>query len=87
MFSLAKTFIKASSMSKPTDKGQKIKIAVLSIFSVLFIMIPVVVAAGVFVKIMTESLQLIGCESFGIQLMLYIVCFFTMIFGINILLT
>lgn len=85
ILNLAKTFIKASSMSEPTDKGQKIKIAVLSIFSVLFIMIPVVVAAGVFVKIMTESLQLIDCERFGIQLMLYIVCFFSMIFGINIL--
>lgn len=34
-----------------------------------------------------QILQLIGCESFGIQLMLYIVCFFSMIFGINILLS
>lgn len=85
MLKLAKTFIKASSMSEPTDKGQKIKIMVLSIFSIVFIIIPVVIAAGVFVNIMTTTLQPIGCESFGIQLMLYIVSFFTIVFGINIL--
>ena len=85
MLKLAKTFIKASSMSEPTDKGQKIKIMVLSIFSIVFIIIPVVIAAGVFVNIMTTTLQPIGCESFGIQLMLYIVSFFTIVFGMNIL--
>ena len=36
MIKLASTFIKINAMSKPTDKGQKIKIAILSVFSFSF---------------------------------------------------
>lgn len=85
MIKLASIFIKINAMSKPTDRGQKIKIAILSIFSFFCIMLPVVVGVGVLVKVMTESLQNVGCEEFSITLMLYITCVFTLVFGLNVL--
>jgi len=85
MISLAKSFIKSNSMSKPTDKGQKIKIMVLSIFSMVFIMLPVLAGVGIMVKTMTEALTPVGFSEFGLQLMLYITCVFTVVFGINVL--
>ncbi len=82
--SLSKTFIKANGMSQATDKGQKIKIIILSVFSVLFIFLPVILGVGVFVNIMTKTLQPIGMTAFGLELMLYILCLFSIVFGINI---
>lgn len=82
--SLTKTFIKANGMSDTTDKGQKIKIIILSVFSVLFIFLPVILGIGIFVNIITKTLQPIGMTSFGLELMLYILGLFSIVFGINI---
>ena len=81
---LAKTFVKANDMSKPTDKGQKIKIMVLSVFSIVCIFLPVIIGVGVFVKVMTDTLSITGATTFGLELILYIISAFSIIFGINI---
>lgn len=83
--SLAKAFTAAGAMSQPMDKGQKIKVAVLSIFSVCFIFVPVLLIVGVLVKLMTESLMPLGFATFGIEMMLYVICFFSVVFGINVI--
>jgi len=82
---LTKTFIAAIGMSEPQDKRRKIMIAILSAFGVFGVLLPVTIAVGVLVKLMTETLQPIGCESMGIQLMFHIICLFTVIFGINVI--
>lgn len=84
MVNLAKAFTKSAGMSQSMDKGQKIKILVLSVFSVCFIFLPVLLIVGAVVKIMTESLVTIGAASFGIKLMLHVITFFSMIFGMNV---
>ena len=82
---LTKTFIAAIGMSEPQDKRRKIMIAILSIFGIFGVLLPVVIVVGVLVKLMTETLQTVGCESMGIQLMFHIICLFTVIFGINVI--
>lgn len=82
--SLAKTFVKANRMSEATDKGQKIKIIILSVFSVVFIFLPVILGVGVFVNVITKTLQPIGLTTFGLELLLYILCLFSIVFGINV---
>lgn len=82
---LTKTFIAAIGMSEPQDKRRKIMIIILSLFGVFGVLLPVTIAIGVLVKLMTETLQPIGCESMGIQLMFHIICLFTVIFGINVI--
>lgn len=87
VFRLAKAFNMALGMSQPMDKGQKIKVAVLSVFSVCFIFLPVLFIVGLLVKLMTESLVVVGAGTFGIELMLYVICFFSVIFGMNVIFT
>ncbi len=87
MFRLAKAFNMALGMSQPMDKGQKIKVAVLSVFSVCFIFLPVLFIVGILVKLMTESLVVVGAGTFGIELMLYVICFFSVVFGMNVIFT
>ncbi len=82
---LTKTFIASISMSKPQDKRRKIMIVLLSFFAFFCILLPVTFAVGILVKLMTETLIPIGCESLGIQLMFHIICLFTVIFGINVI--
>lgn len=82
---LTKTFIAAISMSEPQDKRRKIMIIILSLFGVFGVLLPVTIAMGILVKLMTETLQPIGCESLGIQLMFHVICLFTLIFGINVI--
>ncbi len=87
VFRLAKAFTMATGMSHPMDKGQKIKVAVLSVFSVCFIFLPVLFIVGLLVKLMTESLVVVGAPALGIELMLYVICFFSVIFGMNVIFT
>ncbi len=82
---LTKTFISAISMSEPQDKRRKVMIIILSLFGIFGVLLPVTVAIGILVKLMTETLQPIGCESLGIQLMFHVICLFTLIFGINVI--
>lgn len=82
---LTKTFIAAIGMSKAQDKRRKIMIIILSLFAVFGVLLPVAIAVGVLVKLMTETLMPIGCEALGIQLMFHIICLFTVIFGINVI--
>ncbi len=81
---LVRAFRKSVDMSRPMDRGQKIKVIVLSVFSVCFIFLPVLLITGLMVKLMTESLMTIGFASFGIQFMFHVICFFSVIFGINV---
>ena len=82
---LTKTFIAAISMSAPQDKRRKIMIVILSLFGIFGVLLPVTIAVGILVKLMTETLIPIGCESLGIQLMFHVICLFTVIFGINVI--
>ena len=82
---LTKTFLAAISMSEPQDKRRKVMIAVLSLFGVFGVLLPVTIAVGVLVNLMTTTLQPIGCEPLGIQLMFHLICLFTLIFGINVI--
>ena len=84
-FTLTKTFIAAIGMSEPQDKRRKVMIVILSLFGVFGVLLPVAVGVGVLVKLMTETLLSIGCESLGIQLMFHVICLFTVIFGINVI--
>lgn len=82
---LTKTFIAAISMSEPQDKRRKVMIAILSLFGLFGVLLPVTIAVGVLVNLMTTTLQPAGCEAMGIQLMFHIICLFTLIFGINVI--
>lgn len=82
---LTKTFIASISMSKPQDKRRKIMILILSLFALFGVLLPVTIAVGILVKLMTETLLPIGCQAFGIQLMFHLICLFTVIFGINVI--
>ena len=54
---LTKTILKSNAMDDPKDKGRKIKNIALSIFAVVFVMIPVVVVSGIFTFLATKSLM------------------------------
>lgn len=82
---LTKTFIAAIGMSEPQDKRRKVMIVILSLFGLFGVLLPVAVGVGVLVKLMTETLLPVGCESLGIQLMFHVICLFTVIFGINVI--
>lgn len=82
---LTKTFIASISMSEPQDKRRKIMILILSLFAVFGVLLPVAIAVGILVKLMTETLLPIGCQALGIQLMFHVICLFTVIFGINVI--
>lgn len=82
---LTKTFIAAISMSKPQDKRRKIMIAILSTFAIFGVLLPVCIGVGVLVNLMTKTLMPIGCEALGIQLMLHVICLFTLVFGVNVI--
>ena len=82
---LTKTFIASISMSKPQDKRRKIMILVLSIFGLFGVLLPVAIAVGILVNLMTKTLSPLGCEALGIELMFHVICLFTVIFGINVI--
>lgn len=82
---LTKTFISAISMSKPQDKKRKIIIAILSIFCIFGVLLPVSVLMGFIVKLMTDVLVTIGTPTPGLQCMLHIITLFTLVFGINVI--
>ena len=82
---LTKTILKSNAMDDPKDKGRKIKNIALSIFAVVFVMIPVVVVSGIFTFLATKSLMEQGDKSFMITLMLCFISIFTVIFGINVI--
>ena len=82
---LTKTFIAAISMSAPQDKRRKVMITILSLFGIFGVLLPVTITVGVLVNLMTVTLQPVGCEPMGIQLMFHVICLFTLIFGINVI--
>lgn len=82
---LTKTFIAAIGMSEAPDKRRKIMIIILSLFGVFGVLLPVCIAVGVLVKLMTETLLPLGVEPLGLQLMFHVICLFTVIFGINVI--
>lgn len=82
---LTKTFIAAIGMSEAPDKRRKIMIIILSLFAVFGVLLPVCIAVGILVKLMTETLVPMGYETLGLQLMFHVICLFTVIFGINVI--
>lgn len=82
---LVKVFTAAISMSKPQDKRRKVMMIILGLFGVFGVLLPVTFVSGLIVKLMTETLLPLGCESMGIELMLYIISIFTLVFGINVI--
>lgn len=82
---LTKTFIAAIGMSEAPDKRRKVMIIILSLFAVFGVLLPVCIAVGILVKLMTETLMPMGYETLGLQLMFHVICLFTVIFGINVI--
>ena len=82
---LTKTFIASVGMSKPQDKRRKVMIVILSLFAIFGVLLPVCFGVGLLLKLMTETLIPIGCEDLGIELMFYIICLFTVVFGVNVI--
>lgn len=82
---LTKTFMASVSMSKPQDKRRKIMIIVLSLFCVFGVLIPISVMMGFIVKLITDSLMLLGSKTEGIQMMLQIITLFSLVFGFNVI--
>ena len=82
---LSKIFVKDISYDPPKDKGRRIQILALSIFAVVFIMIPVAVGSGFFTCMMTDSLNYVNRTDFGLLLMYHLIGIFTMVFGINVI--
>ena len=82
---LLKVFLKDIAYDPPKDKGRKAQILILSIFAVVFIMIPVAVGSGLFTFLMTRSLVRAGHAAFGLQVMYHLISIFTMVFGINVI--
>ncbi|MCM1179309.1 MAG: hypothetical protein NC347_03570 [Clostridium sp.] len=82
---LTKTFIASISMSPPQDKRRKVMIIILSLFGLFGVLLPVAIAVGVLVNLMTKTLLPIHCEALGIQLMFHVICLFTVVFGINVI--
>lgn len=82
---LTKTFISAVSMSKPQDKRRKIMIAILSLFAVFGVMLPVTLGVGFFVKFMTDIFLTLNIASKGLELIFHILCLFTAVFGISVI--
>lgn len=82
---LTKTFIAAIGMSEAPDKRRKVMIIILSLFAVFGVLLPVCIAVGVLVKLMTETLVPMGYETLGLQLMFHVICLFTVVFGINVI--
>ncbi|MDE6435690.1 MAG: hypothetical protein K2L07_15860 [Lachnospiraceae bacterium] len=82
---LTKTFIASISMSPPQDKRRKVMIIILSLFGLFGVLLPVAIAVGVLVNLMTKTLLPINCEALGIQLMFHVICLFTVVFGINVI--
>ncbi len=82
---LVKVFLKDIAYDPPKDKGRKAQILILTIFAVVFIMIPVAVGSGLFTYLMTRSLVRAGHAAFGLQVMYHLISIFTMVFGINVI--
>ena len=81
---LIKVFMRDISYEPPKDKIRRAQIRALSIFAVVFIMIPVAVGSGLFTYLMTKSLVRAGHSAFGLLLMFHLISIFTMVFGINV---
>lgn len=61
-------------------------IIILSVFAVFGVILPVTLFVGAFVKETAKLLSVIGCETFGVQLIFHSICIFTAIFGFHVVL-
>ena len=83
---LTKILMKSETMDNPTAKSRRILVAILGVFSILFIFIPACVLVGGISFVLTKTLQEIGGGSEGIKLILMILAGFSVVFGINVIL-
>lgn len=83
--SLLTALIKDVQMDKSDDKIRKVKNISLSIFAVVFILIPIVAFAGFLSYLMTVILIEVGHAAFGVYVMFSLISIFTVIFGINVI--
>lgn len=82
---LVTALIKAVQMDKSDDKIRKIKNISLSIFAVVFILLPIVAFAGFLSYLMTEILAELGHAALGVHLMFSLTSIFTVVFGLNVI--
>ncbi len=82
---LVKVFTTSISMSAPQDKRRKTMMLLLGLFGVFGVLLPVTFVSGLVVNLMTETLLPLGCCGMGIELMLYVISIFTLVFGINVI--
>lgn len=82
---LTKTFLAAIGMSKPQDKRRKILMGIFAVICVVGVLLPTTVGVGFLVKVMTDAFIPLGCATAGIQVMLQVICIFTVVFGILVI--
>lgn len=82
---LTKTFLAAIGMSKPQDKRRKVVMSILALVCVLGVLLPTTVGVGILVEVMTDAFMPLGCATAGIQVMLQVICIFTVVFGILVI--
>lgn len=83
---LTKTFIKSLSMSKPKDKRRKLILKTLSFLVIFFIFIPCALLTTLFVYNSTKTLVGVGLDTFGLELIFYVISLFSIFFGIFVIL-
>lgn len=84
-WSLVRVLTKSLSMSRPQDKRRRVMMMILGLFGVFGVLLPVTFVSGLIVKLMTETLIPLGCESMGVELMFDVISVFTMIFGVHVI--
>lgn len=82
---LVKVFITAIGMSHSQDKKRKVMLAILSCFAVFGVLLPATFGIGLIVNLMTKTLMEAGGATLGIQMMFYVICVFSVLFGINVI--
>lgn len=59
--------------------------AVFAMVCVFGVLLPTIIGVGVLVKVMTDAFLPLGCGTAGIQVMLQVICIFTVVFGILVI--
>ena len=85
-FSLIKVFLKSIKRESSSNTRTKHIFRILIFLLLLFVMIPFLIVCGSFVYDTTIKLIDIEYESIGLQIVCYIMCIFTFIFGFTAIL-
>ncbi len=82
---LTKAFMTGLDSEKPKQKSRKLLLLVLGILAIFGLFLPVTLGVGILVHLMTTSLAGVGKESMGAMLVCFIICVFTVVFGMSVI--